>query len=119
MKNSTSYHQGTTWILRKRGRCGRAGGGHGRGCLPAQHLPERQPFRVPLQFDFEFVEVYRVRKFQFTSKHVEDEDSDLKERGKTRFGQICSDRPPCRCPVASSSWNCDGEILSSSAIEVR
>uniref|UniRef100_A0ABI8AB84 DAGKc domain-containing protein n=1 Tax=Felis catus TaxID=9685 RepID=A0ABI8AB84_FELCA len=71
------------------------------------------------QFDFAFVEVYRVRKFQFVSKHVEDEDSDLKERGKTRFGQICSDHPPCCCSVSNSSWNCDGEVLSSSAIEVR
>lgn len=77
------------------------------------------PFRVSLQFDFAFVEVYRVRKFQFVSKHVEDEDSDLKERGKTRFGQICSDHPPCCCSVSNSSWNCDGEVLSSSAIEVR
>ncbi|XP_025782290.1 ceramide kinase [Puma concolor] len=71
------------------------------------------------QFDFAFVEVYRVRKFQFVSKHVEDEDSDLKERGKTRFGQICSNHPPCCCSVSNSSWNCDGEVLSSSAIEVR
>uniref|UniRef100_A0A8C5LAE8 Ceramide kinase n=1 Tax=Jaculus jaculus TaxID=51337 RepID=A0A8C5LAE8_JACJA len=71
------------------------------------------------QFDFTFVEVYRIKKFQFTSRHVEDEDSDLKEHGKQRFGQICSDSPACCCPASSSSWNCDGEVLHSPAIEVR
>ncbi|XP_077025314.1 ceramide kinase isoform X2 [Tamandua tetradactyla] len=71
------------------------------------------------QFDFTFVEVYRVKRFQFTSKSLEDEDSDLQDGGKKRLGQICSDRPPCCCSMPSSSWNCDGEVLSSSAIEVR
>ncbi|KAM7317473.1 hypothetical protein ACRRTK_023775 [Alexandromys fortis] len=71
------------------------------------------------QFDFTFVEVYRVKKFQFTSKHVDDEDSDLKENGKQGFGQICTDNPTCSCSPSRSSWNCDGEILHSPAIEVR
>uniref|UniRef100_A0A2I3S1D7 Ceramide kinase n=1 Tax=Pan troglodytes TaxID=9598 RepID=A0A2I3S1D7_PANTR len=71
------------------------------------------------QFDFTFVEVYRVKKFQFTSKHMEDEDSDLKEGGKKRFGHICSSHPSCCCTVSNSSWNCDGEVLHSPAIEVR
>uniref|UniRef100_A0A7N4P2M5 Ceramide kinase n=1 Tax=Sarcophilus harrisii TaxID=9305 RepID=A0A7N4P2M5_SARHA len=71
------------------------------------------------QFDFAFVEVYRVRKFQFTSKHVDDEDGDLKDLGKKRFGQICSDHPACCCSLPNSTWNCDGEILNNSAIEVR
>ncbi|XP_060044780.1 ceramide kinase isoform X2 [Erinaceus europaeus] len=71
------------------------------------------------QFDFTFVEVYRVKRFQFTSKPLEEEDSDLQERGKKRFGQICSDHPPCCCPVTHSSWNCDGEVLNSAALEVR
>uniref|UniRef100_A0A8D2B1I7 Ceramide kinase n=1 Tax=Sciurus vulgaris TaxID=55149 RepID=A0A8D2B1I7_SCIVU len=70
------------------------------------------------QFDFSFVEVYRVKKFQFTSKQLDDEDSD-KDGGKQRFGQICSDSPACCCSAPQSSWNCDGEILHSSAIEVR
>lgn len=77
------------------------------------------PFPISWQFDFTFVEVYRVKKFQFTSRHVEDEDRNLKERGKKRFGQICSDHPLCCCTVSNSSWNCDGEILNSPAIEVR
>ncbi|XP_058287206.1 ceramide kinase isoform X3 [Hylobates moloch] len=71
------------------------------------------------QFDFTFVEVYRVKKFQFTSKHMEDEDSDLKDSGKKRFGHICSSHPSCCCTVSNSSWNCDGEVLHSPAIEVR
>ncbi|ELK07536.1 Ceramide kinase [Pteropus alecto] len=70
------------------------------------------------QFDFTFVEVYRIKKFQFMPKHLEDDDGELGKRGK-RFGEICSQHPSCCCPVSRSSWNCDGEILHSSAIEVR
>nr|KAF6277508.1 ceramide kinase [Pipistrellus kuhlii] len=71
------------------------------------------------QFDFTFVEVYRVKRFQFVSKQVEDEDGELGERGKQGLGQICSQHPSCCCSAASSSWNCDGEVLSGSAVEVR
>lgn len=71
------------------------------------------------QFDFTFVEVYRVKKFQFISKQVEDDDNDLKELEKQKFGQICKDNPPCTYPTSRSSWNCDGEVLHSPAIEVR
>lgn len=53
------------------------------------------------------------------SKHTEDDDGDLSKQGKKRFGDICSHPPPCCCAVSSSSWNCDGEILNSPAIEVR
>lgn len=71
------------------------------------------------QFDFTFVEVYRVKRFHFTSKHAEGEDGDLQERAKQRFGPLCSDSPACCRSAAKSSWNCDGEILHSPAIEVR
>lgn len=71
------------------------------------------------QFDFTFVEVYRVKKFHFTSKHVEDEDNDSKEQEKQKFGKICKDRPSCTCSASRSSWNCDGEVMHSPAIEVR
>uniref|UniRef100_A0A8D1MGH2 DAGKc domain-containing protein n=2 Tax=Sus scrofa TaxID=9823 RepID=A0A8D1MGH2_PIG len=71
------------------------------------------------QFDFTFVEVYRVKKFQFVSKTAGDEDSSVEGCGKKRFGQLCSDHPPCSCAASSSSWNCDGEVLNSSAVEVR
>lgn len=71
------------------------------------------------QFDFSFVEVYRVKKFQFTSKPLDDEDHGLKGGGKQAFGHVCSDSPTCCCSVPKSFWNCDGEILHCSAIEVR
>lgn len=72
------------------------------------------------QFDFTFVEVYRVKKFQFVSKPAEDEDSSVLGRGKKRLGPLCSEHPTsCCCRASSSSWNCDGEVLSSPAIEVR
>ncbi|XP_074872023.1 ceramide kinase isoform X2 [Carettochelys insculpta] len=70
------------------------------------------------QFDFTFVEVYRVKKFHFTSKHVEDNESDVKDIGKKHFGQFCSDHPACCCNLSNSIWNCDGETLDSLAIEV-
>lgn len=72
------------------------------------------------QFDFTFVEVYRVKKFQFVSKPAEDEDGSVLGRGKKRLGQLCSEHPSaCCCRASSSAWNCDGEVLSSPAIEVR
>ncbi|KAM4882722.1 ceramide kinase isoform 2-T3 [Thomomys bottae] len=71
------------------------------------------------QFDFTFVEVYRVKKFQFTSKPVEDGDKDLREHGKQRFGPLCSDSPDCCCSGSRGAWNCDGELLHSPALEVR
>ncbi|EPY87030.1 ceramide kinase [Camelus ferus] len=71
------------------------------------------------QFDFTFVEVYRVKRFQFVSQAAEDEDGSVRGRGKKRFGQICSDQPPCCCAAPSSSWNCDGEVLRSPAVDVR
>ncbi|XP_058164936.1 ceramide kinase [Dasypus novemcinctus] len=71
------------------------------------------------QFDFTFVEVHRVRRFQFTSRSPEDEDGHLQGRGQKRLGHICSERPPCCCAPPSSAWNCDGEVLGGSTIEVR
>ncbi|KAB1270566.1 Ceramide kinase [Camelus dromedarius] len=53
------------------------------------------------QFDFTFVEVYRVKRFQFVSQAAEDEDGSVRGRGKKRFGQICSDQPPCCCAAPS------------------
>ncbi|PKU43498.1 hypothetical protein llap_6202 [Limosa lapponica baueri] len=71
------------------------------------------------QFDFSFVDVYRVKSFQFTSKLSEDNESSVTDIGKKRFGQFCRDHPVCCCNIANSTWNCDGETLDSSAIEVR
>ncbi|XP_066111149.1 ceramide kinase isoform X1 [Saccopteryx bilineata] len=71
------------------------------------------------QFDFTFVEVYRIKRFQFVSKYLEDEDGDPGEQGKKGLGPICSHHSSCCCAISGSSWNCDGEVLNSPAIEVR
>ncbi|XP_037623466.1 ceramide kinase-like [Sebastes umbrosus] len=73
------------------------------------------------QFDLTFVEVHRVRRFRFTPRHCQsDSDLDLRENGKHQiFSQICRDHPACGCAPAYSSWNCDGEILTHTAIDVR
>ncbi|XP_042324804.1 ceramide kinase [Sceloporus undulatus] len=71
------------------------------------------------QFDFAFVEVYRIKKFQFTSKHFEDGDNDANDLQKKHFGQFCRDHPACCCILPNSTWNCDGETLDSSTIEVE
>uniref|UniRef100_A0A3Q2Z9R4 Ceramide kinase n=1 Tax=Hippocampus comes TaxID=109280 RepID=A0A3Q2Z9R4_HIPCM len=76
------------------------------------------------QFDLSFVEVHRVRRFRFTPRHCHsDSDSDLEldllDGKRQIFGQICRDHPACGCAPAFSSWNCDGEILPHTAIDVR
>ncbi|KAE8277546.1 Ceramide kinase [Larimichthys crocea] len=49
-----------------------------------------------------------------------DLELDLQEHGKRQiFSQICRDHPACSCAPAYSSWNCDGEILTHTAIDVR
>uniref|UniRef100_A0A1A8D5V3 Ceramide kinase n=2 Tax=Nothobranchius kadleci TaxID=1051664 RepID=A0A1A8D5V3_NOTKA len=75
------------------------------------------------QFDLNFVEVHRVVRFRFMPRHCQsdsDLELDLLENGKRQiFGQICRDHPACGCAPAYSSWNCDGEILTHTAIDVR
>ncbi|XP_027007256.2 ceramide kinase isoform X1 [Tachysurus fulvidraco] len=76
------------------------------------------------QFDYPFVEVYRVRQFRFTPKYEEtDSELDLREAdgsGRKRFfSRICRQHPACNCSLVHSSWNCDGEILPHAAIQVR
>ncbi|CAN9499022.1 unnamed protein product [Ophioblennius macclurei] len=75
------------------------------------------------QFDLTFVEVHRVRRFRFTPRHCQsdsDLELDLRESNKGQiFSQICTNHPACGCVPAYSSWNCDGEILTHTAIDVR
>ncbi|XP_068132422.1 ceramide kinase-like isoform X2 [Hyperolius riggenbachi] len=74
------------------------------------------------QFDFPFVDVYRVKTFHFTPKHFEEDDTestDLGNVGKKNFAQICTDHPSCGCSQVNSIWNCDGESLEQTAIEMR
>ncbi|XP_054845328.1 ceramide kinase isoform X1 [Eublepharis macularius] len=70
------------------------------------------------QFNFTFVEVYRIRKFHFTSQQLEDSD-DIHNMQKKHFGRFCSDQPTCCCTFSGSTWNCDGETLESPAIQVE
>ncbi|XP_051974746.1 ceramide kinase-like isoform X2 [Xyrauchen texanus] len=75
------------------------------------------------QFDHSFVEVYRVKQFRFTPSYQEcDSEVDLRESGaggKQFLSQICREHRACGCMPAQSNWNCDGEILPHTAIQVR
>ncbi|KTF86437.1 hypothetical protein cypCar_00021938 [Cyprinus carpio] len=74
-------------------------------------------------FDHSFVEVYRVKQFRFSPRYQEcDSEVDLRESGVTgkRFlSQICREHRACGCMPSQSNWNCDGEILPHTAIQVR
>ncbi|XP_041820174.1 ceramide kinase [Chelmon rostratus] len=72
------------------------------------------------QFDHSFVEVHRVRKFSFQPRHRELASlEDLSESPKkTGFSSICSAQTACNHSTARSSWNCDGETLPHTAIQV-
>uniref|UniRef100_A0A8C2I6S0 Ceramide kinase n=1 Tax=Cyprinus carpio TaxID=7962 RepID=A0A8C2I6S0_CYPCA len=75
------------------------------------------------QFDHSFVEVYRVKQFRFTPRYQEcDSEVDLRESGATGkqfLSQICREHRACGCMPSQSNWNCDGEILPHTAIQVR
>lgn len=92
-------------------------------CPPLSLLLKLFSSPASLQFDLNFVEVHRVRRFRFTPRHCQsdsDLELDLRENGKHQiFSQICRDHPACGCTPAYSSWNCDGEILTHTAIDVR
>lgn len=72
------------------------------------------------QFDHSFVEVHRVRKFRFQPRHLEmvslEDLSDVPK--KSTYTPICSTPSRCTYGSAHSSWNCDGEILHHTAIQV-
>ncbi|XP_069020877.1 ceramide kinase-like [Embiotoca jacksoni] len=72
------------------------------------------------QFDHSFVEVHRVRKFRFQPRHHELVSlEDLSEPPKkTGFNPICSTQTTCNYSTTHSNWNCDGEILPHTAIQV-
>lgn len=73
------------------------------------------------QFDLGFVEVHRVSRFRFAPRHCQsDSDLNLQELHKRQiFGPLCRDHPACGCSLHYSSWNCDGEVLNHTAIDVR
>ncbi|KAG7233931.1 hypothetical protein INR49_006355, partial [Caranx melampygus] len=61
--------------------------------------------------------------FPLHARHCQsDSDLELDLLGNNKrqiFSQICRDHPACGCTPAYSSWNCDGEILTHTAIDVR
>ncbi|KAM4018980.1 ceramide kinase-like isoform 2-T2 [Anomaloglossus baeobatrachus] len=63
------------------------------------------------QFALPNVEVHRIRAIRFTPEEFDEEG--LIRRQK-RF-LVC----PCGSPSATSTWNCDGEILNCSQLNVR
>uniref|UniRef100_A0A3Q2P8F3 Ceramide kinase n=1 Tax=Fundulus heteroclitus TaxID=8078 RepID=A0A3Q2P8F3_FUNHE len=72
------------------------------------------------QFDHWFVEVHRVRKFRFQPWHHEplplEDQSERPE--KTDISPTSSLQETYDYNTAESSWNCDGEILHHTAIQV-
>lgn len=66
-----------------------------------------------------------MRRFRFTPRHCQSDSDlellDLRDSSKHHqiFSHICRDHPACGCAPAYSSWNCDGEILNHTAIDVR
>ncbi|XP_013417382.1 ceramide kinase isoform X1 [Lingula anatina] len=63
------------------------------------------------QFDFDFVEVHRVKAFKFRpiledGEDEENDDSNGRQRLRTR-------------QLRASSWNCDGEVLTEGFIDVK
>ncbi|XP_028305469.1 ceramide kinase [Gouania willdenowi] len=70
------------------------------------------------QFDHSFVEVHRVRKFRFQPNHdsmvILEQDEPHKEGGPP---PLYSSQPIPQFN-ADSNWNCDGEILPHTAIQV-
>uniref|UniRef100_A0A3B5M8N1 DAGKc domain-containing protein n=1 Tax=Xiphophorus couchianus TaxID=32473 RepID=A0A3B5M8N1_9TELE len=73
------------------------------------------------QFDHWFVEVHRVRKFRFQPWHhnfVPLEDASERPESPD-LSPISSLQETCDDCTAESSWNCDGEILHHTAIQVR
>ncbi|KAJ4925007.1 hypothetical protein JOQ06_003954 [Pogonophryne albipinna] len=72
-------------------------------------------------FDHSFVEVHRVRRFNFQPQPNEMHSlEDLTETPKkTGFRPICSAQTNYNYQDSHSSWSCDGEILPHAAIRVR
>ncbi|XP_054480699.1 ceramide kinase [Anoplopoma fimbria] len=72
------------------------------------------------QFDHSFVEVHRVRKFRFQPRHQElvSLEDPIESPKKTGFRPICSAQTTCNYSNCHSSWNCDGEILPDTDIQV-
>ena len=67
-----------------------------------------------LQFDFPFIQVFRVKEMKFRPlvDEIDDtvESADSKQDGQQRLRSR---------PTHNSVWNCDGEIIEEPAIDIR
>lgn len=66
-----------------------------------------------LQFDFDFVQVYRVREFQFRP---------LEEEFEFETGEVNCRQHLFRSGSRSSQnsvWNCDGEVIGTPGVHVK
>ncbi|KAG9477778.1 hypothetical protein GDO78_012997 [Eleutherodactylus coqui] len=63
------------------------------------------------QFALSNVEVHRIRAMRFTPEELDEEEAIRRQK---RF-LVC----PCGSPSATSTWNCDGEILDCTRLSVR
>ncbi|XP_005097881.2 ceramide kinase [Aplysia californica] len=90
-------------------------------CSRLQYL--RHLTRIPDlkadQFDFEFIQVYRVKEFSFQPV-VEPEDEDEGE-GEARegCGRHKSGHRRLRSASSNSVWNCDGEVVEHPCLYVQ
>ncbi len=66
------------------------------------------------QFDFPFIQVFRVREFQFRPLVDDVEDTHDTGDSKTDGAQRLRSRM-----THNSVWNCDGEIIEEPSLDVR
>jgi hypothetical protein len=82
--------------------------------LPHEKLPNTissvHKFHILLQFDFPFIHTARVREYRFRPLGEEDDVTTETEGGELRLRSRAT---------TSSSWNCDGETVTHTSVEVR
>ncbi|KAJ8301258.1 hypothetical protein KUTeg_020245 [Tegillarca granosa] len=73
------------------------------------------------QFDFDFIKIYRVKEFIFTSLplNAKEVDADTEEKGDNSCqpSGACKQLKP-KSPTRSV-WNCDGEVIDQQNLHVR
>ena len=66
-----------------------------------------------MQFDFDFIKIYRVKEFSFRPFPEHEEDLEDTASGGTKHAKLPSSR------LKTSVWNCDGEVIQQSSLQVR
>ncbi|ESO84380.1 hypothetical protein LOTGIDRAFT_168829 [Lottia gigantea] len=75
----------------------------------------RSSDRTSDQFDFNFIQVFRVKEFRFDPLPEHDDDADEQTMTKIKEGR--SQLRPAT--IRNSVWNCDGEILDHPNLHVK